>query len=76
MRPMNTTAEKLIDKAKALQLTLVPGFFGTNAYCAGLRVTDPAHAFGLGALLGAEFSPVVFDSGCGALAFPNALVQA
>lgn len=76
MRPMNPTAEQLIDKAQALNLTFEPGYFGTSTYCAGVRVTDAAHAFQLGALLGDEFGPVVFDARVTTLAFPQARVQA
>lgn len=76
MRPTTDTAEKLITKARELDLTLVSGYFGTCTYCAGVRVADAAHAFKLGTLLGNEFGPVVFDSRLGTLAFSQARVQA
>lgn len=76
MRPMNDTAEKLLDKAQELKLQLKPGYFGTRTHCAGVRVRDAAHAFQLGAQLGNEFGPVVFDSLLATLAFPQARVQA
>lgn len=76
MHPKNATAERLINKAHELSLNLVSGYFGTSTYCAGLRATDPAHAFRLGALLGNDFGPVIFDSRLATLVFPQASVQA
>lgn len=76
MRAKNGTAEKLINKAQQLNLEVVRGYFGTSTYCAGLRVSDAAHAFKLGALLGNDFGPVIFDARLATLAFPQASVQA
>lgn len=76
MRPTSDTAEKLIAKARELDLTIVSGYFGTSTYCAGLQVAGAAHAFQLGTLLGNEFGPVVFDARLATLAFPQARVQA